>query len=173
MTQSRIGPTHIENFASRYMNQVGSANIEADVDGSSTPVNFEFGPSTNEVFVLDRILIYGLGTSNVASTNYVNLTALSNGVVMTLQNSGGIVKDITDGLPLKTNDDLTNLCYDVRQNLFGANPRSISLRYSFTKETGGHGILLDGRRGEKLIMTINDDLTALVAHRFKVGAYKL
>jgi hypothetical protein len=155
------------------MNEVGSSNINANVNGSVTPVDFEFKPGPNEVYVLDRILFYGLGTTNVTSTSYVDLVALTNGVEITLNNSAGIVSNVTNDLPLKTNDDICNLCYDSRQNLFGANPRSISARYSFFKETGFRGILLDGTNGEKLIITINDNLTALVSHRFKAGAFKL
>jgi len=173
MSQNRTGPIRIENFMTRYMNEVGGGNINGNVDGSTTPVNFEFTPSTGEFFVLDRLIIYGLGTSNVASQSYVDLTKLTNGIEITFQNSGGIIKDITDTVPIKTNDDLAHICYDSRQNLFGANPRSVTMRYSFFKETGWRGILLDGDLDQKLIITINDNLTSLIEHRFRVGAYKL
>lgn len=166
--------TKIVEFASRYMNQDGSPSvIDASVNGSITPVDFVFEPLVTEAFVIRRILMFGLGTANVTGPAYVDLSALANGTTIKLFNTGGEVFDLTENNPIKSNDLWDSLCFDAGQNTYSANPKSVSARYTLARDTGDDGILLDGSKGEKLVITINDNLSSLLGHFFRVGAKQI
>lgn len=164
--------TKIEEFKSQLMHQDGfPAIVNANVKGDITPVDFIFEPAASEAFVVERLMIFGLGSTNVTGPTYIDQT-ITNGLTIQLHNAGGLIHDITENHPILSNDDLTSYCYDARQNLFAANPKSISARYTFSKDSGS-GILFDGSKGDKLVITINDDLTGLVEHYLRVGCKQI
>lgn len=167
-------PIKIANYKPQYLHLAGApSTIDASVDGSSTPQEFIFDPTASQVFAVFRLMIFGLGSSVVADNTYVNLSVLTNGIGITLENTGGVVTDICDGLPIKDNNGWNALAYDSRQNVYSANPKSVNARYSFFKEAGGQPVLIDGAKGEKIVITVNDDLSTLSAHYFRVGAVQL
>ncbi len=169
-------PIKMENWTSGYMTRVdGPANvINAGVDGSATPVQFQFAPGSTEAYILNRLIMSGSGSNKVVDTSYIDIALVGAvGTIIELHNSGGLVSSITGLQTMKSNQEWVELCYDCRQNLFDLNPKSISLRYTFTKDLNGKGILLDGSKGEKLIVTIQDDLQTLVSHHFRIGAEKV
>lgn len=170
-------PVRIENFGSQYMHLDGApSTINMKVTGSlGTPVDFVFEPAVGEVFLVSRLIMFGFGSSVVTDTAYVSLSALTNGCLLTLNNSGGVAKDITDGLPIKDNNGWNDLCYDARQNLYSANPKSLNARYTLTRDTNGLPIVISGDAGEKIVYSIRDDLdvAGMILHHIRVGCYQI
>ena len=166
--------TRIEEFATQYMYQEGStANKNANINAAGAVVNWVFAPATGTAFIVRRIIIYGLGSANVSNENYIDLTALTNGYLITLNDGTGLISDITDGVPVKSNDGIARLCFDAHQNLFGANNKSVVGRYTLSNDTGDDGVLIDGTKGQKLVIPLNDNFSTLTEHYFRVGAKQI
>ncbi len=102
---------------------------------------------------------------------YGNLgAALTNGITVRLQDSGGTVLDLTDGLPVKTNAGWGQLCYDVDLKSWGAGNELLLVRWTF--ERAGQPLRLEGEDSGRLEVVLNDDFTGLLAHTFQVQGYQ-
>lgn len=166
----RRAPERITNIRSGFMVQDGTSNRNADVDGSSTSVEMVFGPGLTESWVIDQMLVFIYSSANVSETAYGALATLTNGIDADLYNADGLLVSLTGTAPVKSNNDLLTFGFDVRQNLFDVNPRSVSAIFNFGD---GAGILLDGSKEERMIVRINDDLTGLISHFIRIEAEKV
>jgi len=171
MTHSLTKPIHPEDYGTKYLWQDGTPAIkDAAVNGSSTPVDYLVQPGATEVWLLYRLLMVGLGTGTILNTNFITIAGLSTGIGIKFANdTTDPLVDILDGLPIKTNDGLAGFGFDARQNEFGATAKSVSLRYSFFLENNNRPILLSGFRGDRLVVTINDNLSTLTSLFFRAG----
>jgi len=160
-------PQKIEEIRSGFMVQDGTSNRNANVNGSVTPVEMVFGPPINESWTVSQMVMLIYDDSNVSESAYGAVPTLTNGVDLEIHDSGGILASYTGSYPIQSNNDLLSYGFDVRQNLFDINPRSISAVFKFG---AGNGILLDGSKGYKMLLRINDDLTGLVAHWVRMEA---
>jgi hypothetical protein len=94
--------------------------------------------------------------------------ALTVGITVKIIDALGATSvDLTDGDPIKTNADWGKFCSNPELVLFGAGDDFINARWAFS-ETGTQVRLLEG---EKLVVTCNDDMSALAAHTFVAAGY--
>ena len=103
--------------------------------------------------------IYISGTTLSAGT-YGNKTALTNGILLTYRKSG-VLLNVTDGLPIKKQEDWGRIAYDARPvGPYGAAGNQFpfwQVRLTFTRFGNPYGIVLE--EGDRLGVRLQDDLS--------------
>ena len=151
----------------RYLDATGDGTGAKDflTDYSSSAVVARIAPAAGEVFMINRMLITIVDTLMTAG-KYGGLTALTNGLTVGVSNAGGLLLDITDGIPIKTNAGWATLCFDVHVKRWGGTPDNDVLTARFTFRKAGKALGLNGDSGDYLWVRINDNMTGLIAHHF-------
>lgn len=129
----------------------------AEDDKSSQVI--ELAPAAGVVWELNRAIFTMQAGGSITAVKWGSGTALSNGLTFKIKDTAGAtLLDLLDGVPIKSNGDIGQVCYDV--NGFGnVNPSSddyLHARWTFAK--AGASITLQGKLGHKLVIGINDDL---------------
>lgn len=149
----------------------GETNMAQD---GSTPVTFYRGPASGRTWNVHRI-IFNItdAASSITPNEFGGAAALTNGCSLLVQRDGGTVIDFTDGRALKQNADFGNLCYDLSFHESGnaANTSNVQARFTFTK--AGQPLVLNGKRGERIAMVVNDDLTDLLDFVATIQGYEV
>lgn len=144
-------------------------NNEANVNGVITPVPFYAGPTVGKRWTVSRLIIMVEDNAIFTPETYGGVGTLANGVEIALWQDGvaGTRKhDLLDGDPVNGIAHYSELCYDVSYQDFGSGNNFATARWTFT--ASGGALLLDNKDGEIFVVTINDDLTALVKHNFMI-----
>lgn len=149
---------------------LNGASRNAAVDGSSTPVTFEYVNSSSvndEVITAMHYVLTDSGTFDVGK--FAAHTALTNGIEwQVIRADGTTVKhDLTGGFPIKTNEELIAVARDFQEIAFGVVEEVIVGQLDL--RIGDTPIVL--RPGERIRMTINDDLSGLGLFYMKVRGY--
>lgn len=149
----------------------GAGSADANVDGSVTPVDFVFLAGSRCVLeVLERLIVGGSGAGSMASSSYVTLTTLTNGIEIEHRNARGDVLDLLDGEPITSNSVWAQVCYDATEVSFsGGGNKALSVRWTW----GRSGKPLPLGAGDRVIARVSDDLSALTRHRFQVQGHYL
>lgn len=157
----------------------GTGDKNAVGDYSVTPQNFLYRhPADSDVTCeLSRLIVEmgdggpggGEGGASISSGYGVSPDPLVNGIVITLLNpNGSVLRDLTDGIPIKTNADWARFCYNESlldfKGIPGQGPDALQARWDF-RETG-HGLHL--KRGGEFVIALHDDFSALTAHTFNL-----
>ena len=144
---------------------------EAAVDGSVTAVTFEYDPA--DLVDWERMIIYiqGSGTPAWTAATYANRAVLTNGIKVEVVNSDddSVVQDLLDGFPIKADHEWKALCHDYLPNDYGSGDEVVSIRWTVAK--AGKPIRL--QLNQKIVVTIQDDLTDLTHHWFQVQGYSV
>ena len=157
----------------RFLDTVGdgSGDIEMLGDYSGGGIEeFFIAPTAGEVFVLHRMIIQICDAGIFPSSKYGFNVVLANGIRLEVQNQSGIIYDLLDGQPVKTNSQWERHSYDVHIDAFTVGDNHLGVNFVFAES--GSAILLRGDRGEKLVCTLNDDYSDLTGHVMKVHGYK-
>jgi hypothetical protein len=149
--------------------------LDTNGDGSGTKQaignyaggeEFYIQPPAGQVYILARMMVQIRDAGPISADNYGGLAALTNGVSVDVKDASGSLLDLVDGLPVKTNAEWGAHCYDSEPDTYGSGNDYVSVRWTFEK--GKHVIILRGDFAERFAVTLNDNLTGLVAHTFKV-----
>jgi hypothetical protein len=155
------------DFAFLVGDRVSRTTHNLAVDGSSTTQIFSVngpGVATSDIkFDITRIILTMVGDNAppplVAfdASTFGNIDGgLTNGIVLRLVN--GTYQNIFNA---KTNQDLSNVCYDVRiDSGVRTGADGLSMRMTFAGQ-GKHGVAIRLRAGDTLEMLVQDDLTDL------------
>ena len=157
---------------SRYLDTDGDGTGTKNAIGDySTPEDFFIQPPAGVYYRINRILISIEDGVSFKAGLYGGLAALSVGITLKIKDASGTLVDFTDAVPVKTNGQWARLAYDVDLKSWSASPTEelLSVRLTFSKF--GQAIRLDGDKGEKLVMTLSDNMTGLISHYFKVQGY--
>jgi hypothetical protein len=127
-------------------------------------------PSAGEVIWLTRMIVFVKDTGTLDPDSYGNASALTNGLVVRLQDDSGTIATLSGGFTIKTNAEWGALCYDVTNHAWGTGDETLLVRWTFAKS--GVEIRLDGDSNERLEILLNDDFSGLNAHRFCVQGHK-
>lgn len=162
-----FGPTTarrtVADWISTYLRD--GASIEANVDGSETPVEFAF--TAAGACEIHRMIVTIQDAGSFQSNEYGNLTALTNGIDFE-HSDGTTTTDLLDGVPITTNQGWAELCYDAEPKSYsGTQAVSQVVRWTFSRA----GIPLYLADGDTLTARINDNLTGLTLHRFLLQGY--
>ena len=97
---------------------------------------------------------------------YGNISALTNGIQIRVQDDTGTLLDLTDGLPIKSNAHWGRFCYDDDIKDWGSGNEFVQGRWTFSK--AGAPIRLDGNTNRRLEILLDDSFTGLIDHTFNV-----
>ena len=84
-----------------------------------------------------------------------------------------MVSDITAGVPVVSNAEWGALCYDAELKSWGAGNELLVVRFTFKKGGAVVRLVADRPTPDRLVVTVNDNLSGLLTHRFMVhGKYE-
>ncbi len=153
----------------RYLDVTGDGTGSTDgaVDGSSTPVLLKYLPTAT--VKIERMLVYIRDGGGFRAEYYGSISAgITNGITVKTYDQSVEDVDLTAGLAVKTNADWARLCYDATRIDFGSGDNFLSVRWTFSKS--GRPLTLDN--GDELRVTLADDFSDLVEHRFMIQGYR-
>jgi len=162
--------SHIKNgsvYKSAFLDTVGdgTGDVQMNVDGSTIPVEFLVTPDTQEILLVNRLVVSVRDSGGLDAGLYGNNVILVNGIEIGIKRDGVVIEDLTLGHPIKTNADWGLFCYDVTEVSFGAGDNYLGIRWTFTKD----GAALRLNKGDSFFMKISDNLTALTGHTARLG----
>ena len=136
-----------------------SGNINIIGDGSSTPIDYYVEALEGERLAVARAIIHIVASGAVDSDKYGNLSALTNGIQLFYRRSG-VLLDVSNGLPIKTNVGWGRWCFDAAPVIFSVGVAGVfQARWSFAKYGNPLGIVLE--EGDRLGIRVNDNLSGL------------
>ncbi len=155
----------------RYLDTNGDGTGTKNANGDYSGAADEFFITADSPCEIHRMVIEIEDTSGFAAAEYGNLgTNLTNGVKVSVDDHlGNELVDLVDGLNVTTNAEWARLCYDADLKTWGAGNEFLMVRWTFARS--GQPITLTD--GDKLIVTLNDNLSGLVSHYFMVQGYYL
>ena len=153
----------------RYLSSDGTATGTKDM---ATTADDYFFQNVQRYTAITRLIVSYQDGSGGTDAEYGNLNAaLSNGITVHVDSAADVeLLDLTDGVPITFNAGWGALCFDyaVKNQGSAANDLWV-IRWTF--ERSGRPLLL--KPGEKLVMSIQDDLTNLVNHYAMAQGYYL
>lgn len=141
------------------VNGDGTGNISQNIDGDPTPVNFFIQPPTLEEYTLMRMNVHAIALNFNDALQYANIGALANGIRIYVENDAGIVKEYTEFVKIKRSHDWVLLAGVDSINIGGSNADPLMVRWTF--ELGAGNIILNGKRNERFVVEIPDDLSGM------------
>lgn len=148
----------------------GTKNANSNYSGAAEI--FYIQPGAGEIYEINRLIVTITDTNGMQYEEYGNLgAALTNGITVRVQNDSGTLFDLTDGVPVKTNALWGAHCFDVEIKDAGTGIDYCEARWSFIKS--GVPIYLDGDDNQRLEVVLNDDLSGLLSHYYKVDGYEV
>jgi len=135
-------------------------------DGSSTAVPYYAGPASGFYWHIERMIIYIEDVGAPKITEYGSAAALTNGMRLYVTRGGAAgaeTLDVMGGGVAKANSDWASFCYDVTLSAPGSGNGIALFRWTFGHS--GDSIVLDGARGDKLVLLNRDQLNVLIDHR--------
>lgn len=149
-----------------------SSDFEAIDDYSSASEDFYVEPAAGEVWNISRLMVYIQDSGSFDSGGYGNNggNPLTNGIqVIHLYDS--VEYSLVDGENIKTNGHWARYCHDAVHYNYGAGDEFLTVRWTFSK--AGKPLYLDGDRGDRVIIMVNDNHTNLNSHTFLFQGIKL
>jgi hypothetical protein len=149
----------------------GTTNAIGDYSGAGIE-DFYVQPAAGTDLEISRLIIQ-VRDGAIIADDYGNIAGgLTNGVRL-LHVRQEDTHDLDGGTAVKSNADWARLCHDSERKAWGPGDEFLTVRYTFAKFTTDRespvgGLRLIGHLGEKLIVRLNDNLGALVAHYFTV-----
>ena len=137
---------------------------------SVTSIKALFRPQNGVDEYINRLIVFIADNSSVDAGKYGNGITLTNGIEIKLEKQNGtLVKNITDGIPIKTNADYARFGFQISDISFGSGLNYVHAVLTFEK----NGTALKVGADEQLAIYLSDDFTGLNAHSFRAGAYEL
>lgn len=164
-----LGPQR--TLISRFLDTNGDGSGTENFIGNHAATVAYIQPATTEIFRLTRLIISIEDESGIKSGLYGSIAALPNGITISIVDDSGTLVDLTDGVPIKTNGQWGQLCYDVDLKSWSASPTNEMLLVRFTFTRMGQDIRLSGEHSARLNVNLNDNFTGLISHRFLVQGY--
>lgn len=145
----------------------GTKDFSGDYSGTATKAIIK---AEGRALRINRLIAFIADSSSVDAGKYGNGITLINGIeIKKEKQTGEIIKDITDGISIKTNADYAKLGFQVSDISFGSGLNYVHAVLTFNKNGTGINLQPD----EQLSIYLNDNLTGLQAHTFRAGAYYL
>lgn len=150
-----------------YATTTGNPNtgdFDAIGDYSGAPQNFWVEPQQGQQGLqVTRLLTQIEDAGNFQADSYGNGIVLVNGITISvLDINDNVTNLLTARDTIKANVHWARYCYDVDFRSFGSGNNFLDVRWTFSA-TGKPIQLMPG---EKLVLTLNDDFSDLVAHYF-------
>lgn len=160
----------LEDFIAQMLDDDGDGTGEtnASANYSSAEEIFFFKPTRHALIA--RMIVHVRDGGAWRAERYGSIGTLSTGVGVRVSNDDGVVINLDGGERIKSNAAWGHVCYDIRIETIGPGETFMSVRWTFEKS--GIPLALDPDRGEKLEVTLNDNLSQLSEHHFMIqGRY--
>ena len=162
-----LSPMPSKKVIYKIVNLLNGSSKNMTVNGSTTPIDFDFAPAANEVFYLDSIAMF-LADNGVANYDRFGIISggLSNGIDILIKNNGSeqLVANIKDNADIIKFFD-TNFAPPGTGGFMDEDDL-YSGRMNFEIP-----IKLDGANGDYVRVRIKDDLTEVDALEFAMRAW--
>lgn len=137
----------------------GAVAVNINGNGSVTPIDYYCEALEGERLMIARIIVNIKASGNIATGEYGDIAGgLANGIDL-FYRTNGVILNVTDGLPVKINEDWGKWCYDARINAIGATTNIFQARWTLTRFGTPYGIILE--EGDRLGVRVNDNLSTL------------
>ena len=144
----------------RLIDSVGNGTGTAEM--ATTADAYFVIPGDNELIEVARLCMVMQDTGKFAGEKYTAAGALSNGIIITKENAGGVLHTYTPQ-PIKTVGHWGLLAgVDVLLTDFTTGDDLFFVRWTLSKAE--HKTTLNGEKGEFLKFNVQDSLAALVSH---------
>lgn len=164
-------PAH-KGYVSRFLDANGDGTGNKNWIGDySTPDLAYIQPAAGETMHLTRMIVTIQDDSALAADGYGGLAGLTNGVTVILRDDSGVIANLTNGDPIKSNAEWGSRCYDITPHSWGGGGSENIVLVRWTFERAGVDLQLIGDDGGRLEVGFSDDFTGLAAHRFCVQGY--
>jgi len=152
------------NLLFPYLREEGG-NENATGNYSATPTDFFVRAPTSDVFALSALFATIEDLGKIRSCDYGAGDPLINGITVNHTDSeGGEILSLTNGVPIRCNGQWISASYD---RSVSDEPAGFSNWMTVRWALGSERLPLVLRYGERLAVTLNDDFTGLVSHRFR------
>ena len=141
---------------------------DMSVNGSVTPVDFFVQPPVDEVWYIAKWMLYLQDGKGFDITTWGSNGALTNGLDLKVEVNGVTVNQLD--FPVKHNGDIARIAYDMQLHEFGNGDDILTAQWSFTEM--GQFLRLDGATNDKLIVTVQDDLTGITTQHIHIQGFK-
>ena len=136
-------------------------SIEANVDGSVTPVTFDLAPADPDIYRIERLRLTIVATTAVGLSGFGNLAVLGQGLLLQVLNTDNVeIFDVLAGVPIQSGFDLHELG-TVETVALGTEHMLIA------EIVLASPIRLEAGFGEKLRLTVRDNLSTLTRVRLR------
>lgn len=141
-------------------------NWRGNVNGLPSMMTLVFANTDREVVLIERMIIYIEDLFMFSVTGYGGMSALDNGIDVVIVDvpSAEVIENLTADNPIQTNGDWSAQCRDSKYENFGPMGNALTANWRFTEDGGP--LILDPKQA--LVVQINDDLTSLSRHEFRV-----
>jgi len=142
------------------VNLSGVININEDTSLAAKEYYVEALPG--ERLLIGRFIVHIFANGNIASGEYGNGAALTNGIKIIYRREG-ILFNVTNGLPIKINEDWGRYAFDAQPVVIGATTQYFQSRLTLTKFGSPWGVILN--EGDRLGVRTNDNLSVGVSEQ--------
>ncbi len=153
----------------QYLDTVGDGTGTKQAIGDyRTGEVFRIDAPPGFICVIYRMLVHIQDAVSWRADRYGGLgAALPNGISIWVRSDDPTREvELTDGIPIKSNAEWAQVCYNTEQTAFGAGDDYLRARWTFSNS--GQPLILRGDSNDRLTVELSDDFTGLVAHTFKI-----
>ena len=160
----------------RYLDQSGDGTGNSNMGGADyTDERFWIQPAAGQIFVIQRLIISLEDEIGFKAETFGKESALSIGLTVKSEFDQQVVRtDFLDGDTIKANSHFGLMCYDVDVKTWASTPTDELLlaRFSFNRFSQDNaGLRLIGDENEKLVVTVQDTLAAIIRLKFMAQGY--
>jgi hypothetical protein len=176
MPDYNVQHSYLSQFLST--NGDGSGQIDAIGNYLSAAESFYIEPAAGEKYHINRLIVYIEDVGAFDSGKYGKDVNVFRGIHMHATKSGNVV-DLMP-MPVFTNSGWGQYCYDISLHSFGGGQVNgvMVVRWTFGRALPQGLDALDAdvltlHAGDKLEVTLNDNFSGLVGHRFIVQGVRV
>lgn len=159
-------------YVSQHMRDANNAyNFTGDY--SSVATTAIYMPAHGAIVNISNLIVYIEDNGTIDAEVYGALASqLTNGIDVTLTDWEGNSTSLTADENIKTNGEWSKYAFGIERKAWGIGNEYIMARWDF--EAFHKKLRFEGRLGEALNITLNDDFTGLVKHNFLIqGIHQL
>lgn len=151
-----------------------NANLDFSDGTGIGATNFEIGPPAGEIWICRRLIVYVEDAGQMNPSEYGDTGAeLTNGInVQIVDGEDSILRNFTEIHNITSNGSWAERCFDsVNIGAATTGSDAYTARWTFANDNGGKDYRLIGDLGHKFRIILNDDLSGLTEHTFRLGCY--
>ena len=162
-----------DEFLSQFLSTGGDGSGTTNAIGNyAVPTSFFIQPPTDIVYEIALLEFHISDAGKFGQTEYANLgAALSTGIIVKTSDDVGDIFIITNGEPIKTNDDYFHIATLLNLHDWGGVDDTLFVTLNFVDRYGSP-LLLDGDQNQKLEIILEDNFAGLIDHHFIASGIK-